>query len=69
MIALAQHKMLEVFGLELKEITKAPQRGANKAAAGLKRWALPLPPSLDLRCARWVVLLGAWVFVVALGQA
>ena len=42
MIALAQHKMLEVFGLELKEMTKAPQRGANKAAAGGKLWAGPL---------------------------
>jgi hypothetical protein len=33
-ISQAQYKMLEVFGLEMREITKAPQRGANKAAAG-----------------------------------
>lgn len=33
-ITLAQSKMLEVFGLEMREITKAPQRGANKGAAG-----------------------------------
>lgn len=33
-ITLAQSKMLEVFGLEMREVTKAPQRGANKGAAG-----------------------------------
>ncbi|GAB4818583.1 hypothetical protein N2152v2_005629 [Parachlorella kessleri] len=52
-IALAQHKMLEVFGLELKEITKAPQRGAHKGAAaaageGTKHLVLrsAVPPTL-----------------------